>query len=391
MQQIELCDRFRCTGCSACFDVCAKKAITMEPDEEGFLVPHINRDVCIGCGLCQKICPVISNNQVKNPVNPIEVYAGYINDVKIRELSASGGAFPAFANYFYDNGGLVAAAAFDEHLNLRHILSSKKEELSKFQGSKYLQSDVRNIYKDVLATLTQGREVLFVGTPCQVAGLKSFLRKDYNGLFTIDLVCHGVPSPQLFNFYLKQVGVDLQRVYKNFFFRSHRNSAFFHHSIQDESGSLCSIETNKHSYICAYLKGWLHRESCYRCPFSSIPRQGDCTIADFWGVLSKKVRFEGDRSKGVSMIMVNNAKGAVLFEQIRQYLYIEEKTLEEAKIDNHNLYTHDVRPKIRDIVYEQMEKMTPEQFMKEYGLKLPKPNIIKVIIVKILRAFRLWK
>lgn len=345
----------------------------MQADEDGFLMPQINRESCVECGLCQKICPVLSYNDDERS-NPLTVYAGYINDVKLRRHSSSGGTFPAFANYYYSlKNGVVVAAAFDEHLNLKHIISTNKKDLYKFQGSKYLQSNTCSVYPQIKDNLVAGNEVLFIGTPCQVAGLKSFLRKEYDNLLTIDLVCHGVPSPDLFRFYLKQVGINSQKKYKDFFFRNQKLSAYFQHSFVTRFGAIKRIPPSKHSYICAYLKGWLHRESCYNCPFAAIPRQADCSIADFWGVLSNKVPFSGDKSNGVSMIMINTERGEKAFDRIKDLFYYEEKTIEEAMIDNHNLYTHDIRPGIRDCVYPEIKSMEPEAFMKKYNLKLPLP------------------
>ncbi len=377
MQQIELCENTLCTGCGACMNVCPKSAITMHYDDEGFQIPIINRDACVECGLCQKVCPIINKQEKKFPSSPLVIYAGYIKDEDIRKNSASGGAFPGFANKFYSRkNGMVVAASFDEHLNLRHTISTKKSDLIKFQGSKYLQSEIGFVFKDILNSLKKGVEILFVGTPCQVAGLKSFLRKDYENLLTVDLICHGVPSPRLFKSYLVQVGVSTKNEYKDFFFRSRNDSAFFLHSLYNKNGSIKVISPDKHSFICAYLKGWVHRESCYRCPFAAIPRQGDCTIADFWGILAGKVPFAGDRSKGVSLIMLNNQKGLSFFEKIKNDFYLEEKSIEEAKIDNHNLYTHDERPDIRDTIYGEMYRTPPKDLMKKYNLRIPVPPSI---------------
>lgn len=376
MSRIELCDRMHCTGCAACSSICPKKAITMQVDEEGFLMPHINRDLCVECGLCQKTCPVLSYKDDKKAY-PLTIYAGYINKMKSRRHSSSGGAFVAFAEHYYSLGnGVVVAAAFDEHLSLKHIVSTNHKDLHKFQGSKYLQSNTCDIYPEVLNNLLNGKEVLFIGTPCQVAGLKSFLREDYANLLTVDLVCHGVPSPQLFKFYLKQVGINFEREFEDFYFRNQKLSVYFQHSVVTKSGSEIHISPSKHSYICAYLKGWLHRESCYNCPFASIPRQADCSIADFWGVLSHKVPFAGDASNGVSMIMINTEKGEKIFNEIKKSFYVENKTLDDAKIDNHNLYTHDIRPEIRDVIYSEFQTLTPEEFMMKYNLALPLPRSI---------------
>lgn len=374
MNPVELCDINHCTGCGACSFVCCRAAIKMIPNSEGFLTPVIDEGKCIGCTSCQKVCPVLNPNQ--NEDSPRNVYAAFNLDEKQLKNSASGGAFPAFANYFYDCGGVVVSAAFDSELNLKHVLSFSREELHRFQGSKYVQSDVSETYPDIVKQLELGKEVLFVGTPCQVAGVKSVVKKHSERLFTIDLVCHGVPSPSLFKSYLSQLGEKLTTRYDDFWFRSKKNSFYFIHSFKTVEGRLRRIKLNEHSYICAYLKGWIHRESCYRCPFAKIPRQGDCTISDFWGIIAHKVPFTRDHSNGISMILLNTSKGQDLFEKVKHQLYYEEKSLDEAKVDNHNLYIHDKRPAIRDIIYSEICTLPPSKFMKKYNLELPHPPTI---------------
>lgn len=367
----EICEKDYCTGCTACAAACSKGAISIVSDSEGFLYPEVDETLCINCGLCKKTCPV-SNYTIEDNT-PIKVYAAINKDERILNDSSSGGAFPACANYFYQNGGGVVAAAFDERLQLKHIVSFDKRHLSRFQGSKYVQSSIQNVYNDVMVAIKQKKPILFVGTPCQVAGINAVIgNNEY--LYTIDLVCHGVPSPLLFNKYLQQIRCDDKNQYVDFWFRSKINSAYFQHSYKRINKRIQKIPFKKHSFICAYLKGWLHRESCYRCPFASIPRQGDCTISDFWGIIGRKVSFDRTFDNGISMIMVNTLKGQSLFEQIKDQFYYEEKTLDEAKIDNHNLYSHDARPEIRDRVYDEIMTMQPEKFMRKYGLRLPHPQ-----------------
>ena len=381
----DICEKEYCAGCAACAAVCSKRAITMVADSEGFQYPEINDGLCVSCGRCKKICPV--RNYKADDNKPIKVYAGINKDRKLLKDSSSGGAFPAFAKYIYQSGGGIAAAAFDERLKLKHIVSFDEIDLPGFQGSKYVQSCMMSLYDDVEAAIKHGKTILFVGTPCQVAGIKAVLGNN-DKLYTIDLVCHGVPSPMLFQQYLQQIGCNGNDRYVDFWFRSKANSAFFLHSFRKKNGIKKEIPLSRHSYICAYLKGWLHRESCYRCPYASIPRQGDCTISDFWGIIGRKVSFGRAFNNGISMIMVNTLKGLTLFEQVKDQFYYEEKTIEEAKIDNHNLYSHDIRPEIRNNIYDEILELSPEEFMKKYSLRLPRPqNIVERIICKIVRAF----
>lgn len=375
MRTIQLCDRYICTGCSSCYNSCPRNAIQMKYDQEGFLNPQIIKENCISCGLCEKACPVLSPRIItsKEP----KIYAAINFNEEDRRNSASGGIFSAFARYFYNElHGYVVAASFDEHLILRHSISNSIGDLLKFRGSKYVQSEIGTIYRDVKKLLLNGESVFFIGTPCQVSGLQSFLGKDYENLFTIDLICHGVPSPVLFANYLKNIGVDTNKKYKNYLFREKADSAYFTSTVIPKFGFKKSVSYHKHSYICAYLKSWIHRESCYNCHFSAIPRQGDCSIGDFWGILSGKIPFKYDKKHGVSMVMINSDKGELIFNRISESLQFEEKTLQEALVDNHNIIEHDIRPSNRDTSYYDLLHMSSKGFMAKYQLYLPRKKTI---------------
>ena len=386
MQQ-NLPNRENCTGCSACFNSCAHSAITMEEDKEGFLIPVVDESKCVDCNLCTKKCPVINNPQFEEVEK--KVYAAYNLNKEQHQKSASGGLFSAFANYFYQlKNGVVCASAFDENLNLKIKTSTCKEDLRQLRGSKYVQSEPGQIYKNIRKLLLEDKQVFFLGTPCQVAGLRSYLGKEYQNLFTIDLVCHGVPSPRLFKSYLKSIGVSDKKEYYNYYFRNQYNSVYFTNSVKPKGEKAWNVPRLQHSYICAYLKGWIHRESCYNCHFTGEHRQGDCTICDFWGVLSGKTPFKRKVSMGVSMVMINTAKGQKYFDKIKPQLYVEEKTYEDAIIDNHNLIHPDIRPKERDFVYEELSTLCPEEFMGKYNCKLFVPTPFwKRVIKRLCRFF----
>lgn len=353
-------------------NACSHSAITMQKDKEGFLHPIIDESKCVNCNLCTKKCPVINNPSFKESSK--KIYAAYNLNHEQHQKSASGGIFSAFANYFYSiDNGLVCASCFDENLHLGFVLSSDKEDLKKLRGSKYVQSEIGSTYKAIRKQLNEGKEVFFLGTPCQVAGLRGYLGKEHENLFTIDLVCHGVPSPALFKEYLESIGVSSKEEYDNYFFRSQQDSVYFLSSYQKKGETPTKVPVAKHSYISAYLKGWIHRESCYNCPFTGKHRQGDVTICDFWGILYGIVPFGKSRKHGISMVMTNTTKGERIFSKIKEQLYIEEKTYDEALIENHNLVHPDQRPKERDFMYDELTRLVPEVFMKKYNCVLNVP------------------
>lgn len=373
---IELCNRYTCTGCSSCYNICRKNAITMVEDEEGFLVPSINSDLCVECGACISSCPVLT--QTKRNIDSTEplVYAGYINDEHIRQRSSSGGMFTAIATIFFEQDSnckkYLVAAQFNEHLELNHVIVDSLEQISKMRCSKYVQSKIGDVYQRVKELLKDNSSVLFVGTPCQIAGLYSFLgKKQYDNLLTVDLICHGVPSPKLFSSYLKKIGIREDKEYSDYLFRATTSTGFFTSSFLGKCGERHKVPISQHSYITAYLKGWLHRECCYNCQFNGIPRQADITIGDFWGIISRKVAFNGVRGKGISVILGNNEKGKQMIRAIAPICYFESKSFEEAIIDNHNLVEADKRPVKRNTVYAELNTMSPKDFMKMYDLYLP--------------------
>ena len=384
MQQ-SLPNREHCTGCAACYNACAHGAISMKEDYEGFLMPQVDEKTCVDCGLCVRKCPVL-NIPSCNEIDK-KIYAAYNLNKEQHQKSASGGLFSAFANWFYQQqNGLVCASAFDNSLKLKFYISSSKVDLIKLRGSKYVQSEVGFIYRDIKKRLLDGNQVFFLGTPCQVAGLRSFLGKEYDNLFTIDLVCHGVPSPELFSSYLESIGITTSHDYENYYFRNQKNSVYFTSAVKRNGEKLKEIPHNKHSYICAYLKGWIHRESCYNCPFTGDRRQGDCTICDFWGILAGKVPFGGNTSMGVSMVMVNTAKGENIFNKIKNQLYYEEKTIADAIVDNHNLIHPDVRPQERNFMYQELVSLSPEAYMEKYKCKLYVPFSLGHRIIRKLKS-----
>ena len=337
----------KCTGCRACVNSCVHGALTMTEDKDGFLMPVVNNDKCVECHLCEKVCPIVSQSENKNMERP-KAYAMW--SLQDRTKSSSGGAFSAYARMILKNGGVVFGAAFDRDMRLRHIGVETIEDLDDLRGSKYVQSDVNACFSNIKSLLKDGRSVLFCGTPCQVAGLKSFLRKDYDKLLTLDLVCHGVPSVAVFKAYLKKLSTRFAGKGKIDGFEFRRRNSWGKAPTVSLSGKLTKIFGGDNAYMGAFDKSAIFRNSCYGCPFAKLPRVGDCTIADFWGIGRHGAPFRHDVQKGVSLVMVNNNKGHSFTDKLED-VFIEERDLNEALIENHNI-THPsvAHPKRNDII-----------------------------------------
>ncbi len=330
---IELASHETCTGCTACMNSCKHGAIEMKPDNEGFLFPSIDTAKCIECGLCQKRCPVLQSSESGNFDKP-KAFALYSEEY--RRVSSSGGAFSVFARWTFAKNGVVYGAAFDENLFCRHIKANTMDELSPIRGSKYVQSNIGNVFGEIRDALRQGTQVLFTGTPCQVAGLKEFLHKSYDNLLTLDLTCHGVPSNSVFQSYIERLSTRFTGKISFFEFRR-RDGWGFAPSISF-GGKLQPIYDVDNLYMCAFDRAALFRKSCYACPYAKLPRVGDCTIADFWGIGRYGKPFKHNLLKGVSLVLANNEKGLAAVNAL-QDSFIEERDLHEALIENYNI-TH---------------------------------------------------
>ena len=318
-----------CTGCAACLNACTHSAITMTADAEGFLIPNVNNNKCVECKLCENACPVISPLQDKGSMNP-KTYA--IWSEPDRRVSSSGGAFSAFAKYILSQGGVVFGAVFDKDLHCKHIEIQDINGLAALRGSKYVQSEIGNAFAQVRNHLRADRKVLFCGTPCQIAGLKNFLRKSYPNLLTLDLICHGVPSDAVFHGYLKKISSPAD--VEGYEFRDRDGWG------KTPSVSVCGKFRRIYGVDALYMEAFnasaIFRKCCYQCPYSSIPRVGDCTLGDFWGIGRYGKPFKHDTMKGVSLVLANTEQGEAAIHQLAD-CYIEERTLEEALIENHNL------------------------------------------------------
>jgi coenzyme F420-reducing hydrogenase beta subunit len=387
---IKLCESTLCTGCGACVGVCPPNAISYHEDIEGFFYPIINDDICIKCHRCEKTCPVFNPLQLYNKPR---CYAAWSTEFNIRTHSSSGGIFSELAIAIINEGGIVVGASLDNRNGyVYHCIIETIDELSKLQGSKYVQSRItRDVLLEILKNLRNHRKVLFTGTPCQVAGVRS-LANDNKNLYTMDVVCHGVPSPKLFAKIHKSIR-DRIKYFEGYFFRDMSNwlvctSVNININGRIKNRPLVGEET---FYQDAFLKGYLHRESCYRCRYASTERVGDITVADFWGIGSKKA-ITNEHKKGCSAVLINSPKGEFLLQQIRNRIYAEERDVYET-IDagNHQLKEPSPRPSERENFYNDAYSLSYTQLIRKYKLKFNKKasffirvkTIAKNIILKI--------
>lgn len=331
----EICKRELCTGCMACVQLCTHKAILIVQDEQGFDRPVISADKCVECGLCVRFCPV---NKPALKYEAIDIYSGWSKNEEVRCNSASGGAFSEIARPVLESGGVVFGCAMNENNEAVHTYVETWDDLAtKLRGSKYVQSKIGESYKQTKDFLKQGREVLFSGTPCQIAGLRNYLCKDYPNLTTVDLVCHGVPSPRVFKDYICYQEYIHKDKITHINFRSKQYSWNYY-------GMILSFRNNSRNYYGAYyddpyIRGFLRdfflRPSCNLCQYTSTKRVSDFTIADWWGY--KPLKGENDiYKKGVSLILVNTIHGQGLVNRLNMQL--RKRNIAEALKTNICLY-----------------------------------------------------
>lgn len=358
-----ICDYNSCTGCSACANICPKSCITMNPDQDGFLHPNIDIKNCINCKLCFKTCP-INNQYVDDKKKPFAI-AAMNKDLKIRLASSSGGIFSVLAEYVIDNDGVVFGASFDKSFNVEHIACANKEELRNLRGSKYLQSNINGTYKYAKEVLDSGKFVLFSGTACQIAGLKSYLGKEYEKLYTNDIICHGVPSPKVWQKYkvFQSMGIDSEIETINF--RSKIDS-WKKYSIRFlyKNGLEYTEIINNNKYMRCFLMDLCLRPSCYECRFKQIHRQADITLADFWGVESILPLMNDD--KGTSLVLIHSKKGRELMEKILYKIDSSVVDFDESIKQNPSMMQSATKPPLRGRFMRDLDRFDFEKVYLKY-------------------------
>lgn len=357
----------------ACVITCPKHCITMVDVGEGFHVPHINEETCIECGACMKAChrifPIVEYQ------TPLKTLACWTKNDEDRKKSSSGGAFSVLARKVLSENGVVFGATMDTNLQVKHICIDKVEDIIKLQGSKYVQSYLGDIYNQVRDLLRQERLVLFTGTPCQVGGLLTFLRKKYDNLISCDMICHGVPSQRAFDVFCERTHIKGTCQGVSFRFTAGWGFQLARELVSPtQAGASNSthvvrkvVNPRKAWYMRAFNKGLMFNESCFSCAYTTPQRVSDFTMADYWG-LGAKAPFNHPTFRGVSMLLVNNQK-AIDFINNCPNLFYEERTLEEAIEGNHNLSHNSVRPIGRDTFIKDMQTMEPRALVIKYDIK----------------------
>lgn len=302
-----------CTGCGACENACPKDVLKIELQPDGHLQP-VASEGCIGCNQCITVCKGRIELPARGTRRPL-AYAAWTKDSALRYSSTSGGLFSELARAILADGGIVYGAAYDADCCVFHESAASLEDLVALRQSKYVQSEVKLTFRTIKADLKAGRKVLFCGTPCQVAGLRSFLSKDYEGLYLMDFVCRGVNSPLAYRYWLKELGESCGSEVSRVWFKYKEGgwkSSPKRTRIDFKNGSHVVLAGADNSFMCGYLDSNLFlRPSCSTCQFKGFPRQGDVTVADFWGVDSTL-----DDDKGTSLVLVSSEKGRKLFDAV---------------------------------------------------------------------------
>lgn len=362
---INIKDKKNCCGCKACEIICPKNCIEMTVDEEGFWYPIVDKDKCIDCGMCEKSCPILNKASRKKSFDA-KVYGAYSNNESIRINSSSGGMFSELAASVLEKNGAVFGCTMNDDFSFaKHIKVEAIDDLPKLQGSKYLQSDTNITFEEVKNCLQNGQEVLYSGTPCQIAGLKSYLgkySKDYN-LMTVDIICHGVPSSDVWNCYKSALVKKFDSTVEKISFRN-KSNGWQNYSL------LCEFENKKEYkkfagddlYLRGFVADYYLRPSCYDCQFKGDNIKSDITLADFWGIDKVNPKFNDD--KGVSLVVINSQKGQQIFDEIKdnkKITYFSENA--EKGLEYNPSYYNSVKMKnMRKVFFKQFEKNGVEAF-----------------------------
>lgn len=314
-------DKKDCCACGACVNICPKNAISMAEDECGFLYPRIDRELCVGCGACKKVCS-FQNKEETN--TPLKTYAAVSENSGQRALSSSGGLFPAIAEKVLGENGVVFGSAYDENFNVSHIAVEKKEDLKKLQGSKYVFSSTKDTYKLVKEYLESGKTVLYSGVPCQIAGLYGYLGKSFEKLFTVDIVCHGVPSHKMFSEFLSSLEKENNGKLKSFTFRDKSIGWGINGSAVFKSGNnskKVKLWCSANPYFYYFTQALIYRENCYSCKYACENRPADITLGDFWGIEKQHpdyLKKPGWNEKGgISVVVANTEKGEKIISDVK--------------------------------------------------------------------------
>lgn len=381
---IDIKAKEECCGCQACAQICPKSCVTMQPDEEGFLYPIVDTTACIQCGLCERVCPELHSTR-SGEIAPI-AYAAYNRDEKTRMESSSGGVFTLLAEQVLNQNGVIYGVAM-EHSYVLHIRVDQKDGLKQLRGSKYVQSDTSGIYLQVKRDLDDRHLVLFTGTPCQIEGLKGFLRREYENLICMDFICHGVPAPKVWEKYVslreKTSGARIERV--NFRHKKY-GWEMFSMMIHFENKTAYHSKRKNDLYMRTFMSDICLRPSCYHCSFKKRSRVADITVADFWGI--DEACPDMNDEKGISMVVLHSRKGERLFELISKDMIWRKVDVESAICSNLAMIRSSKMPENRQefmkrIQTEPIEDLVPQFTRKPINLKAEVKSFVKVAMYRI--------
>lgn len=369
-----------CTGCFACANSCPVDCIEMVENNEGFVYPNVEETKCLNCNQCVNSCPL--QYYTESVSNVLSAYAAKNSNKDIRFNSSSGGIFTLIAEKIINDGGVVFGAAFsNEYNSVRHIYVDTIEDLYSLRNSKYVQSSILDSYKNTKCFLEKNFKVLFSGTPCQIAGLKSFLNKEYENLLCIDLICHGVPSPKIWDFYIGHLKESIGAV-KDISFRD-KSFGWSKFSLKISGIKNTYLKTlDKDKYMQIFLNNRALRMSCYNCFVKDKGSNSDITLGDFWGINSLYPEFDDDN--GVSAVIIHSLKGMKIFNSIMNIDKIKVELDDIVK--NNYAYNKSVNmPRERNRIFEDIDSMSFEDFLLKYG----KPK--RITLKEMIASTSLWK
>lgn len=377
---IQVIEKAKCCGCNACGDACSKQAISFKIDIEGFWYPEVDKDKCINCGMCEKVCPIINIEELKkNDLPRSECYAAEHKNLEVIFDSTSGGLFSALADIMYKTGGYVGGAVFNDDFTVRQYISNNKSDLQRLRSSKYLQSNSVGFYRQVKQLLASGEKVLVCGTPCQMVALRAFLHKDYENLIIADFICRGINSPKVWLKYIKSFEerygspvVYVKAKSKEYGWRNLTQKVIL-------ADGRHIYETREQSN---FTKGYLQtnaycRPSCYDCKFKGFPRISDITLADFWGI--EKIAQSMEKDLGTSLVMVNSQKGKAFFEKAKARAKTIQVPFESVLAGNLALVKSLDAPLVdRKLFFEDLDKLTFTEMAAKYIKQNPKSLRVKL-------------
>lgn len=396
---INIIDKAKCCGCSACVQRCPKQCISMIEDKQGFLYPIIDTTSCIDCGLCEKVCPMLNPSLAKEP---LQVFAAKNKNEEQRLRSSSGGIFILLAEHIIEQGGVVFGARFNQKWEVEHCYAETLEELRPLMRSKYVQSKTGNTFKQAEDFLKQGRLVMFTGTSCQIASLKRFLRKEYDNLLAIDFICHGVPSPGIWRKYLEEIkssqnkaagkntvltlSIKSAPLITDINFREKQHEGYSWKKYGFVVRSKSSSKSDKNSVLLSdifyeniYMRGFLSnlylRPSCYKCTAKGGTSDSDLTIADFWGI--QKFHPEFDDDKGISLVFVHTNKGKTVIERLNTKINVLESNMAEAIESNPSYFKSVSVPEKYSLFWRTFTKSESVLLSVEAVMKLSIKDRIK--------------